>query len=260
MKKTISLLYGVVCYLAFFGTFLYAIGFIGNFIVPKTIDSTPRLSLLSALLINASLLLIFALQHSIMARPVFKRWWTQFVPEHMERSTYVLLASLCLMLLMWQWQPIGGIVWSVKSEIVKTALLISFLIGWAIVLVSTFLINHFDLFGLRQAGLYFSGKPYSPLPFRIPVFYRFVRHPLYLGFLIAFWSTPVMTIAHFIFAILTTGYILTAIQLEERDLKTHFGKKYTNYANDVPMIIPFSKRKKTALQESEAVPNRYKEV
>jgi methanethiol S-methyltransferase len=260
MKKTISLLYGLVCYLAFFITFLYAIAFVGNFVVPKTIDSIPQIPLLSAILIDASLLLIFALQHSIMARPAFKRWWTQFVPEHLERSTYVLLASVCLTLMMWQWQPIGGIVWSVKSEIVKIALLISFLTGWAIVLVSTFLINHFDVFGLRQVWLYFSGKPYSHLPFRIPVFYRFVRHPLYLGFLIAFWSTPVMTVAHFVFAILTTGYIFTAIQLEERDLKTHFGKKYRDYANDVPMIIPFGKRKKTALHKSEAAQNQYKQV
>jgi protein-S-isoprenylcysteine O-methyltransferase Ste14 len=255
--KTISLLYGVVCYLAFLSTFLYAIGFIGNLVVPKTIDSTAQLPVLSSIFIDAALLLVFALQHSIMARPAFKRWWTQFVPEHLERSTYVLLASLCLMLMMWQWQPIGRIVWSVNSETVKTALFITFFTGWAIVLISTFLINHFDLFGLRQVWLYFSDKPYSRLRFRIPVFYRFVRHPLYLGFLIAFWSTPVMTLAHFTFAILTTGYILTAIQLEERDLKTHFGDKYRNYANDVPMIIPFSKRKKTVLHESKAAPNQY---
>jgi methanethiol S-methyltransferase len=168
--KTISLLYGVVCYLAFLSTFLYAIGFIGNLVVPKTIDSTAQLPVLSSIFIDAALLLVFALQHSIMARPAFKRWWTQFVPEHLERSTYVLLASLCLMLMMWQWQPIGGIVWSVKSETVKTTLFITFFTGWAIVLISTFLINHFDLFGLRQVWLYFSGKPYSRLRFRIPVF------------------------------------------------------------------------------------------
>ena len=203
----------------------------------------PRTSLVKAILVNASLLLLFALQHSIMARPAFKKWWTKIIPEHLERSTYVLLASLCLMLMMWQWQPIGGVIWSVQNEAVKNLLLITYIIGWAIVFVSTFLINHFDLFGLRQVWLYFRGKPYTQLPFRIPIFYKFVRHPLYLGFLIAFWSTPVMTIAHLLFAILTTGYILTAIQFEEKDLLNHYGEKYQDYKKQAPMIIPFSKRK-----------------
>jgi protein-S-isoprenylcysteine O-methyltransferase Ste14 len=243
MKKFLSLLYGAVSYLAFFGTILYAIGFVGNLVVPKTIDSNPAVPLATALLVNASLLLLFALQHSIMARPAFKRWWTSFVPEHLERSTFVLLASLCLMLMMWQWQPMGGIVWSVESNAAKNVLLCVYLLGWTVVFASTFLINHFDLFGLRQTWLYFRGHPYRPLPFRVPVLYRFVRHPLYLGFLIAFWATPVMTSAHLLFAILTTGYILTAIQLEERDLVKSFGEKYTNYKKWVPMIIPFSKRK-----------------
>jgi protein-S-isoprenylcysteine O-methyltransferase Ste14 len=243
MKKIASLLYGLVCYLAFFGTILYAIGFAGNLVVPKTIDGEPETPILNAILVNALLLLLFALQHSIMARPAFKRWWADFIPVHLERSTYVLLASLCLMLMMWQWQPIGGIIWSTGNETVKTILLITYLTGWAIVFVSTFLINHFDLFGLRQVWLHFRGKPYTPLPFRLPLFYRFVRHPLYLGFLIAFWSTPVMTAAHLLFAVLTTGYILTAIQLEEKDLVTHFGEKYRTYKKWAPMIIPFSKRK-----------------
>jgi methanethiol S-methyltransferase len=243
MKKAISLFYGIVCYLIFFGSFLYAIGFVGNLVVPKTIDSQPEVSLLTALLVDASLLLLFALQHSIMARPAFKRWWTRIIPEHLERSTYVVLASLCLILMMWQWQPVGGIIWSVENETIKNLLLASFLSGWLIVLASTFLINHFDLFGLRQVWLYFTGKPYSQLPFRIPFLYRFVRHPLYLGFMIAFWSAPVMTTAHFLFAVLTTGYILTAIQLEEKDLVGVFGDKYRAYRKWVPMIIPFSKRK-----------------
>ena len=241
MKKIISLFYGLVCYLAFFGTILYAIGFVGNLVVPKTIDSKPQLPLLDAVLIDASLLLLFALQHSIMARPAFKNWWTKFVPQHLERSTFVLLASLCLMLMMWQWQPIGGTVWSIENETVKGLLLITYLIGWAIVFLATFLINHFDLFGLRQVWLYFRGKPYTPLPFGVPLLYRFVRHPLYLGFLIAFWSAPVMTAAHLLFCILTTGYILTAIQFEEKDLLNHFGEKYRKYRNGTPMIIPFSK-------------------
>ena len=244
MKKAASLFYGLVCYLAFLGTFLYAIGFVDNLLVPKSIDGEPQVPLLKAILIDASLLLLFALQHSIMARPAFKRRWTKIVPEHLERSTYVLLASLCLTLMMWQWQPIGGVVWSVENEIVKTILLAGSLLGWGIVLVSTFLINHFDLFGLRQVWLYFNVKPYTALPFRVPVFYRFVRHPLYLGFLIAFWCTPVMTVTHLLFAFLTTGYILTAIQFEERDLKKHFGEKYKRYSKRVPMIIPFSKKGK----------------
>ncbi len=243
MKKVSSLFYGFICYLAFFGTILYAIGFVGNLIVPKTIDSNPQVSLQTAILVNASLLLLFALQHSIMARPAFKRWWTRIVPHHLERSTYVLLASLCLMLMMWQWQPIGGIVWSIENETVKKLLLFTYLFGWIIVFASTFLINHFDLFGLRQVWLYFLGKPYTQLPFRVPLFYRFVRHPLYLGFLIAFWSAPVMTVAHLLFAVLTMGYILTAIQLEERDLLNVYGEKYRNYKKLAPMIIPFSKRK-----------------
>jgi protein-S-isoprenylcysteine O-methyltransferase Ste14 len=243
MKKIISLAYGLICYLAFFGTILYAIGFVGNYLVPKTIDSEAEVSLASAVLIDTGLLLLFALQHSIMARPGFKRWWTRVVPEHLERSTFVLLASLCLMLLMWQWQPIGGIVWSIENETVKTILLAIYLAGWLIVFASTFLINHFDLFGLRQVWLYARNKPYSHLPFRVPFLYRIVRHPLYLGFLIAFWSTPVMSLAHFFFAVLTTGYILTAIQLEEKDLQSVYGDKYRRYKKQVPMIIPGRKKK-----------------
>ncbi|HEX6180526.1 MAG TPA: isoprenylcysteine carboxylmethyltransferase family protein [Chitinophagaceae bacterium] len=243
MKKILSLFYGLVCYLAFFGTILYAIGFVGNLVVNKSIDGTPEVPLWNAILINASLLLLFALQHSIMARPGFKRWWTTIIPHHLERSTYVVLASGCLILLMWQWQPMGGIIWSTENETVKNILLVVYLFGWSLVFLSTFLINHFDLFGLRQVWLYFRGKPYTQLPFRTPLFYRFVRHPLYLGFLIAFWATPVMTAAHLLFAVLTTAYIFTAIQLEERDLQTTFGQKYKSYKKDVPMIVPFSKVK-----------------
>ena len=242
MKKVFSLFYGLVCYLAFFGTILYAIGFVGNLIVPKTIDGEPQVPLFTAILINSSLLLLFALQHSIMARPAFKTWWATIIPHHLERSTFVLLASLCLMLLMWQWQPIGGVIWSIENETVKNILLVVYLAGWAIVFIATFLINHFDLFGLRQVWFYFRGQPYTHLPFRIPLFYRFVRHPLYFGFLIAFWSAAVMTIAHLLFAILTTGYIFTAIQLEEKDLTDHFGEQYKDYKRTKPMIIPFTKR------------------
>ena len=243
MKKIFSLLYGLVCYLAFFGTILYAIGFVGNLVVNKSIDGTPTLPLWEAILINAGLLLLFALQHSIMARPGFKRWWTTIIPHHLERSTYVLLASGCLILMMWQWQPIGGVIWSTDNETVKNVLFVVYLIGWSMVFLSTFLINHFDLFGLRQVWLYVTGKPYTQLPFRTPFFYRHVRHPLYLGFIIAFWATPVMTVAHLLFAVLTTMYIFTAIQLEERDLNTVFGDKYRNYKRSVPMILPFGRKK-----------------
>ena len=243
MKKILSLLYGLVCYLAFFGTILYAIGFVGNIVVNKTIDSKPQLPLWDAILINAGLLLLFALQHSIMARPGFKRWWTTIIPHHLERSTYVLLASGCLILLMWQWQPIGGVIWSTDNETVVNILFVVYLIGWAMVFLSTFLINHFDLFGLRQVWLYFRGKPYTQLVFGTPFFYKYVRHPLYLGFLIAFWSTPVMTVAHLLFACLTTAYIFTAIQLEERDLENAFPEKYGSYKKSVPMILPFGRKK-----------------
>lgn len=243
MKKILSLMYGVICYLAFFCTILYAIGFVGNIIVPKTIDSTPHTSLLNAIIIDAFLLLLFALQHSIMARPAFKKWWTTIIPEHLERSTYVLLASLCISLMMWQWQPVGGIIWQVENEAVKTLLLFTYLLGWLIVFGSTFLINHFDLFGMRQVWLYFNDKPYTNLRFRVPFMYKLVRHPLYMGFIIAFWSASVMTVTHLLFAVLTTGYILTAIQFEEKDLLKTYGENYRSYKRWTPMIIPFTKRK-----------------
>jgi len=243
MKKTVVLLYGLISYLLFFGTFLYAFGFVGNLFVPKSIDGTPEVPLLNALVINASLLLVFALQHSVMARPAFKKWWTKIIPEPAERSTYVLLSSLCLLLLVWQWQPMGGFIWSVENPVGKTILTAIFITGWLIVLLSTFMINHFDLFGLRQVWFYFIGKEYEPLRFRIPFFYKYVRHPLYFGWLLAFWATPVMSAAHLLFAILTTGYILTAIWFEERDLITHFGNKYSEYKKKVPMILPLGNKK-----------------
>jgi len=243
MKKFLYLLYGVISYFAFFGTILYAIGFVGNLVVPKTIDGDPGVSLGKAILINGSLLLLFALQHSIMARPAFKKWWTRIIPEPLERSTFVLLSSLCLVLMMWQWQPMGGVIWHTENEVLQVILKITYFTGWSIVFVSTFLINHFDLFGLRQVWLYFTGKPYTSLPFRLPFFYRFVRHPLYFGFLVAFWSASTMTVAHLFFAVMTTGYILTAIRFEEKDLLTHFGEKYRSYKRWAPMIIPFTKRK-----------------
>jgi len=251
MKKLFFLVYGITAYVIFFGTFSYAVGFVSALIVPKNIDSKPQSPLGYALMINAALLSVFAIQHSVMARPAFKRWWTKFVPVPIERSTYVLLSSLCLILLFWQWQPIGGIIWQVESETAIIILQSLCLLGFGIVLISTFLINHFDLFGLRQIWLYFMGTAYENLPFRTPFFYKYVRHPLYLGFMIAFWATPRMTAAHLFFAIMTTGYMLTAIQFEESDLVKHFGKKYQDYKRMAPMLIPFTKFSKNKKQGSE---------
>ena len=243
MKKIMFLWYGIISYLAFVGTMLYAIGFVGDLVVPKTIDGAPQTSLLAAVLINASLLLLFALQHSIMARPAFKQWWTLIIPKELERSSFVLLSSLFLMLVMWQWQPVGGIVWSVSNKIAIDLLHILYLAGWGIVLISTFLVNHFDMFGLRQVWMYWIGKHYSEKPYSIPGLFQMVRQLLYLGFLIAFWSTPVMTIAHLLFAVLTTLYIFTATRFEERELVTHFDDGYRNYKKWAPMLLPFSKRR-----------------
>jgi protein-S-isoprenylcysteine O-methyltransferase Ste14 len=222
----------------FFGTFLYALGFIGNFAVPKSIDSGPVGPLPVALAVNAGLLGLFALQHSIMARRWFKQMLTRVVPEPAERPTYVLASSLALILLFWQWRPMGGIIWQADTELAKGLLIAMFLGGALLVLVSTFLINHFDLFGLRQVWLYLRKKPYVPLQFRTPGPYRYVRHPLYVGWLFTFWSTPTMTAAHLFFALMTTAYIMVAIRFEERDLVRAHGKAYAQYREQVPMLVP----------------------
>jgi protein-S-isoprenylcysteine O-methyltransferase Ste14 len=237
MKRIIAFGYGVACYGVFFATLLYAIGFLGNFGVPKSIDSGAEGSIWRALAIDGGLLALFALQHSIMARPWFKRVWTRIVPEPLERSTYVLFSSLALLLMFWLWQPMGGVIWSV-SGLAATLILGVYAIGLLIVLLSTFLINHFDLFGLRQVFLYLVGREYTHLEFRTPFFYRYVRHPLYAGWLLTFWAAPVMTVAHLFFAIMTTAYILVAIQFEEADLVAVHGRKYRLYKKEVPALIP----------------------
>jgi protein-S-isoprenylcysteine O-methyltransferase Ste14 len=238
MKRIISFVYGVISYGLFFVTFLYAVGFVGNFIVPKSIDSTPDGPLGQALLINALLLGLFAVQHSVMARPAFKRWWTRFVPKPVERSTYVLFSSLALIALFAHWQPIGGVIWDVQDPVGRAVLYGLCAFGWALVLVATFLINHFDLFGLRQVWLHLRGKEYRPLNFGTPGLYKIVRHPLYVGFFFAFWATPTMTAAHLFFALMTTTYILIAIRLEERDLVAEHGARYSEYRKQVPMLVP----------------------
>ncbi|WP_396614995.1 methanethiol S-methyltransferase [Lysobacter soli] len=241
MKRWLILLYGVACYAVFFATFLYAIGFVGGFGVPKSMDSPRDTSLPIALAINLGLLALFALQHSVMARPAFKRAWTRVIPESAERSTYTLLSSVALIVLFWLWRPLGGIVWHVENEVGRVLLYAAFAFGWALVLVSTFLINHFDLFGLRQVWLQFRGRPYRPLPFKTPGPYRIVRHPLYVGWFFAFWATPTMTVTHLVFALMTTAYILIAIRLEERDLLDAL-PEYAQYRRDVPMLVPRTSR------------------
>jgi protein-S-isoprenylcysteine O-methyltransferase Ste14 len=243
--RVLAFLYGLVCYLIFLIAFLYAIAFVGNIgLVPKTIDSGVAGPIATALIINALLLSSFAIQHSVMARQWFKRAWKQIVPEPVERSTYVLLASLILLLLFWKWQPMKGVIWDVANPSGRTVLLALFWIGWATVLISTFLVDHFDLFGLKQVYNYLLGKHTEPLPFKNPALYKIVRHPIYLGFIIAFWSAPRMTSGHLFFAIMTTGYILVAIQFEERDLIKFYGDNYRRYREQVSMLFPLRLRKR----------------
>lgn len=238
MKRILVFAYGVACYGMFFATFLYAIGFLGNFGVPKSIDSGPVSSTATAVAVDCALLALFALQHSIMARPWFKQRWTRFVPEAAERSTYVAASSVLLLLMFWLWQPVGGVIWSIGSGIGSVIVMGLYFAGLSMVLLSTFLIDHFDLFGLRQVYLHLMGREYTHLPFRTPLLYRFMRHPLYVGWLLTFWSAPVMTAAHLLFAVMTTGYILVAIRFEEADLMTVHGEKYRLYREQVPAMVP----------------------
>ena len=237
-KRLAFFLYGAIAYAIFFGTFLYAIAFVGGFFVPTQLDGPARESLLLSLAIDAALLKVFALQHSVMARRWFKAWLTRYVSPTIERSTYVLCASLALLLMFWQWRPLGGLVWQVDHPVATAVLWTLFAAGWVLAFVTTVLISHFDLFGLRQVWMALIGKPYVPVGFVMPWLYSVVRHPLYLGFILAFWMTPAMTVTHLVFAIATTGYILIAIQLEERDLVAEHGSAYERYRQRVPMLVP----------------------
>ena len=252
MSRKVSFVYGLVSYLIFLVTFLYAIGFVGNLVVPKSIDSGSSGPLWQALLVNTALLGLFAVQHSGMARPGFKRWWTRIVPKPIERSTYVLLASLVLALLFWQWRPLPAVVWAVQVEWARRLLWALFGLGWGIVLIATFMISHAHLFGLKQVYEHLRGKKPTPLEFQTPGLYRYLRHPIMLGFFIAFWATPQMTVGHLIFAIATTGYILLAVQLEERDLLQRFGKRYAAYRKQAPMFLPLPRNRVSQDQRERA--------
>lgn len=238
MSRLMILLYGATAYVLFLASFLYAIGFVGGFVVPKTIDNGLEAKAVSAVVIDFALLILFALQHSVMARPFFKRWWTTIIPPAAERSTYVLLTSVILFLLFWQWKPLPQNVWNFSNPALEAVMWGLFGLGWVIVLISTFLINHFDLFGLRQVYLHFIGKPYTLIPFQTPWLYRVVRHPIMTGFLIAFWATPTMTQGHLLFAAVVTAYVLVALQLEERDLRSYHGETYSAYQRQVRMLVP----------------------
>ncbi len=232
------LIYGIVSYLVFFATFLYAIGFIGDFLVPTSLDGPRTVPLATAVAVDLGLLALFAVQHSVMARPAFKRWWTRIVPPAAERSTYVLLSSLALVALFVFWQPLGGVVWRVENSLAQALLHSGYAFGWVLVLVSTFLTSHWDLFGLRQVWLHFRRRPYTPLAFVTPLPYRIVRHPLYVGWLFVFWCTPEMTVSHLLFALMTSAYTVIGAMLEERDLTAHHGEVYERYRRQVPMLIP----------------------
>jgi methanethiol S-methyltransferase len=239
MSKFMALVYGFVAYLVFACSFLYAVGFVSGLAVPKTIDTGDVVPMVEALLVNLLLLSLFALQHSVMARQGFKRWWTKFVPHAIERSTYVLLASLALILLLWQWPPMPTVIWEVTDPQIAMALLGLSFVGWLLVLTSTFLINHFELFGLHQVVSNIAGRETPQPRFKTPLLYKMVRHPIYLGFIIAFWAAPVMTVGHLLFAAVTTAYIFVGIALEERDLIGLFGDEYMRYRERVSMLVSF---------------------
>ena len=239
MGRFIALLYGLASYVVFFVTFLYSIGFVSGLVVPKTIDTGTIVPMAESFIVNLLLMSVFAIQHSVMARRQFKQWWTRIVPKSVERSTYVLFSSLALVLLFWQWCPIPLLVWQIDNPQIALATTGLSFVGWLIVLTSTFLINHFELFGLHQVASNLAGRPMPAPRFRTPLYYRFVRHPIYLGFIIAFWAAPTMTAGRMLFAVVTTAYILVGILLEERDLVDVFGDDYRRYRDRVSMLVPW---------------------
>ena len=247
MKRYLTLGYGAAAYLLFLAAFLYLIGFVGNLAVPRSVDRGPAAPIAEAVLINAALVVLFGVQHSVMARPAFKRWWARFVPSSIERSTYVLLSSVVLALLYWQWRTMPTVIWDVRVPAARAVLWVLFWLGWAIALLATFLINHFDLFGLRQVYLASRQKPYTSVEFRVRLLYRVVRHPLMLGMVIAFWAAPVMTAGHLLFSTGMTIYILIATQLEERDLVASLGNQYRDYRREVSMLLPIPRRTGTGM-------------
>lgn len=238
MNRIIALGYGLLAYLLFVAAFVYGIGFVGNLVVPKGIDDGPATAPATAVLIDVLLLGAFAVQHNVMARPWFKEWWTRFVPLPIERATYVAVASLILLLLYWQWRPLPGVVWQVDNSMGRGLLRALYFLGWGIVLYSSALIDHFELFGLRQVWLYFQGRENTTAPFSERSLYRLIRHPLMFGFILAFWSAPTMTWGRLLFAVVTTVWILIAIQIEERDLVHLIGEPYRHYKQRTPMLIP----------------------
>jgi methanethiol S-methyltransferase len=246
MKRFLTVGYGVAAYVLFVAAFLYAVGFVGNLVVPRSVDHGLPSPIGPAVLVNVLLLGAFAVQHSVMARPAFKTWWTRFVPSSIERSTYVVLSSAVLVLLYWQWRTMPAVIWDVRQPAGRLALWALFWLGWAIALAATFMVSHVDLFGLRQVYLAWCGKPYTHIGFHARLLYRLVRHPLMLGFIIAFWATPTMTAGHLLFSSATTGYILVATRLEEHDLVAALGDQYRDYRREVPMLVPRPRRHTTA--------------
>jgi protein-S-isoprenylcysteine O-methyltransferase Ste14 len=247
MKRFLTIGYGVAAYVLFLAAFLYLVGFVGNLLVPRTVDHGLPAPIGQAVLVNVLLVGAFGVQHSVMARPAFKAWWTRLVPSSIERSTYVVLSSAVLMLLYWQWRNMPAVIWDVRQPAGRLAVWALFWLGWAIALASTFMVSHFDLFGLRQVYLAWRGKPYTHLAFQVRFFYRLVRHPLMLGFLIAFWAAPTMTAGHLLFSVAMTGYILVATQLEERNLVDALGDQYRDYQRDVPRLLPRPRQNTTAV-------------
>lgn len=245
-KRIVFFAYGTLCYGLFLAVFVYAVGFLANTVVPRTVNSGPEAPTPLAMTVNLALLALFGIQHSIMARPTFKRWWTRIVPEPIERSTYVLATNIVLALLFWQWRPITGVVWNIESGPIRNAVWGLFALGWALVFVATLLLNHFELFGMRQVTLYLLGRPHTHLPFKVPMLYRHVRHPLYVGWIATFWATPTMTVGHLLFSAAMTLYILIAIRLEERNLLDIHGEQYRSYRASVPMLIPLPIRRAMA--------------